>query len=86
VQLRFHEGRLFQQNLRQSLGGGRLGGTGTVACSSASLARGTSVTEILVANVTATPGATITDKASVTSTTFDPNKANNSATAKTRVN
>jgi uncharacterized repeat protein (TIGR01451 family) len=61
------------------------GGTGTVTCSSASLASGSGVTETLMVNVTATPGATITDKASVTSTTFDPNKANNSATVKTKV-
>jgi uncharacterized repeat protein (TIGR01451 family) len=62
------------------------GGTGTVTCSAASLTSPSNVTETLVMNVIASSGTTISDKASVTSTTFDPTKLDNSATAKTKVN
>jgi uncharacterized repeat protein (TIGR01451 family) len=61
------------------------GSSGSVKCTLASLAAGASVTETLVINVTAPPGSTISDKASVTSKTFDPNTKNNSAIAKTSV-
>ncbi len=63
-----------------------VGGTGTVKCQAASLASGANFTVTLVLNVTAPSGSTITDKAQVTSKTFDPNLTNNSATARTRVN
>ncbi|SRR6266446_8482790 len=61
------------------------GSAGAVKCRLGSLAAGANVTETLVVNVTAASGSTITDKASVTSKTFDPNTKNNSATAKTSV-
>ncbi len=61
------------------------GSSGAVKCRLGSLAAGANVTETLVVNVTASSGSTITDKASVTSKTFDPNTKNNSATAKTSV-
>ncbi len=61
------------------------GSSGSVKCTLGSLAAGANVTETLVVNVTAPPGSTVTDKASVTSKTFDPNTKNNSATAKTSV-
>ncbi len=54
-------------------------------CTLGSLAAGANVTETLVVNVTAPAGSIITDKASVTSKTFDPNTKNNSATVKTSV-
>ena len=63
-----------------------VGGTGTVKCQTASLASGANFTVTLVLNVTAPSGSSITDKAQVTSKTFDPNPANNSATARTHVN
>jgi uncharacterized repeat protein (TIGR01451 family) len=61
------------------------GSSGPVKCTLGSLAAGANVTETLVVNVTAPSGSTITDKASVTSKTFDPNTKNNSATVKTSV-
>ncbi len=61
------------------------GGTGTVVCALPSLAKGASVTETLMVNVTASSGSKITDTASVSSSTFDPNKTNNSARATTTV-
>ena len=61
------------------------GSTGAVKCRLGSLAAGANVTETLVVNVTAPAGSIITDKASVTSKTFDPNTKNNSATVKTSV-
>ena len=61
------------------------GSSGSVKCTLSSLAAGASVTETLVVNVTAPSGSIITDKASVTSKTFDPNTKNNSATVKTSV-
>jgi uncharacterized repeat protein (TIGR01451 family) len=63
-----------------------VGGTGTVTCSSATLASASNVTETLVVNVIASSGATISDRASVSSPTFDPTKSDNSATVKTSVN
>ncbi len=61
------------------------GGTGLVVCTLLSLAKGASVTETLMVNVTAASGSKITDTASVSSLTFDPNKTNNSAKATTTV-
>jgi uncharacterized repeat protein (TIGR01451 family) len=62
-----------------------VGGTGKVSCTASSLANAASITETLTVNVTASAGTTISDTAKVTSTAFDPNPKNNSATAKTRV-
>jgi uncharacterized repeat protein (TIGR01451 family) len=63
-----------------------VGGTGTITCSSATLASASNVTETLVVNVIASSGATISDRATVSSTTFDPTKSDNSATVNTKVN
>jgi uncharacterized repeat protein (TIGR01451 family) len=64
-----------------------VGGTGTVSCSLASLAVGATATFTLVVNVNAlvTEGTTITNTASVSSTTSDPNQANNSSTVTTLI-
>jgi uncharacterized repeat protein (TIGR01451 family) len=61
------------------------GGTGTVTCTVPTLASGRIVTETLLVNVTAASGSTITDTVAVSSSTFDPNSAGNSATATTTV-
>jgi uncharacterized repeat protein (TIGR01451 family) len=61
------------------------GATGTVVCALLSLDNGASVTETLMVNVTAASGKKIFDTASVSSSTFDPNKTNNSAKATTTV-
>jgi uncharacterized repeat protein (TIGR01451 family) len=63
-----------------------VGGTGTVTCVLASQPKGATLTVSLVLNVTAQPGATIKDVATVTSGSSDPNAANNSATVSTTVN
>ncbi len=57
-----------------------VGGTGTVTCTASSLANGSRIVINMVVNVTAASGSTLTDKASVSSTTYDPKKGNNSAT------
>ena len=64
-----------------------VGGTGTVSCSIASLAAGTTATFTLVVNVNAdvVEGTTISNTASVSSTTSDPNQANNSSTVTTQI-
>jgi uncharacterized repeat protein (TIGR01451 family) len=64
-----------------------VGGTGTVTATWASLSSGATATFALMANVNAaTPGGTvITNTATVTSTTSDPNPANNAATVTTTV-
>jgi uncharacterized repeat protein (TIGR01451 family) len=62
-----------------------LGNTGTVTCTALSLASGGTITETLTVNVVAASGSRITDTASVSSSTFDPNSKNNSAKAVTRV-
>jgi uncharacterized repeat protein (TIGR01451 family) len=59
--------------------------TGVVVCTLLSLDKGASVTETLMVNVTAASGSKITDTATVSSSTFDPNKTNNSAKATTTV-
>jgi uncharacterized repeat protein (TIGR01451 family) len=64
-----------------------VGGTGTVSCSIASLVLSATATFTLVVNVNATvlEGTTITNTASVSSTTSDPNLANNSSTVTTLI-
>jgi uncharacterized repeat protein (TIGR01451 family) len=63
------------------------GSTGTVTCTAATVAPGSSITEKLVVNVNATdlPLSTIPDTATASSSTFDPSTADNSATATTTV-
>jgi uncharacterized repeat protein (TIGR01451 family) len=61
------------------------GGTGTVTCKVSSLANAASMTITLVVKVTALAGSIINDTAKVSSATFDPNTANNTAKAKTTV-
>ena len=61
------------------------GGTGKVNCKVASRANGANMTVTLVLKVTAAPGSNISDTASVSAKTFDPNPANNSAKASTAV-
>jgi uncharacterized repeat protein (TIGR01451 family) len=60
------------------------GGAGTVNCTAPTLAAGSAITETLTVNVTAGLLSTITDTATVSSTTFDPTN-NTSATATTTV-
>jgi uncharacterized repeat protein (TIGR01451 family) len=64
-----------------------VGGTGTVSCSIASLVVSATATFTLVVNVNATvlEGTTITNTASVSSATSDPNLANNSSTVTTLI-
>jgi uncharacterized repeat protein (TIGR01451 family) len=63
------------------------GGTGTVDCSIASLAVDATATFTLVVNVNSdvVEGTTISNTASVSSTTSDPNQANNSSTVTTQI-
>jgi len=58
-----------------------------VRCTSPSMSPGATATFTYSANLpeNATPGASVTNKANVTSTTADPNLANNTATATVRV-
>jgi hypothetical protein len=56
-----------------------------VVCTLLSLDNGASVTETLMVNVTAASGKKIFDTANASSSTFDPNKTNNSAKAATTV-
>ena len=63
-----------------------VGFTGTVSCSYASLASGASLGDIkIVVKVTAKGNAQLNNTATVSSTTFDPNPANNSATATSKL-
>ncbi len=62
-----------------------VGGTGNVTCTVGTMANGTSLKISLVVNVNASSGSIITDKATVTSNTSDPNSKNNTATATTTV-
>jgi uncharacterized repeat protein (TIGR01451 family) len=57
-----------------------VGGTGTVTCTASSLANGSKINITMVVHVTAASGSKISDKASVSSTTYDPKKGNNSIT------
>src|SRR5204862_4951553 len=63
------------------------GSTGTVSCTTATLASGATATFTLVVQVSpaAPDGSTIANTATVSSITFDPNLANNTATATTAV-
>jgi uncharacterized repeat protein (TIGR01451 family) len=65
--------------------GPAVGGTGTVLCKVTSLAKAAKVTVTLVVKVTASSGSTINDTATVSSSAFDPNAANNSAKRATKV-
>jgi uncharacterized repeat protein (TIGR01451 family) len=62
-----------------------VGQTGQVSCSLGSLPPFTSATIWLVVNVTAAPGVTLTNRASVSSSTTDPDTHNNAASAITRI-
>jgi len=62
-----------------------VGGTGTVKCTDPSLTAAGIITETLVVKVTAPSGSKITDTASTTSATIDPNTLNNTAKATTTV-
>jgi uncharacterized repeat protein (TIGR01451 family) len=62
------------------------GFTGTVSCTYASLASGASLADIIiVVKVTAKGSGQLNNTATVSSATFDPNTANNSATATTKL-
>jgi uncharacterized repeat protein (TIGR01451 family) len=61
------------------------GGTGAVNCNALTLASGGAITETLTVNVTAGLLSTISDTATVSSTTFDPTSGDHSATATTTV-
>jgi uncharacterized repeat protein (TIGR01451 family) len=63
-----------------------VGATGKVACKVGTLANGASATVNLTVQVAASSGSKITDTASATTTTFDPNTKNNTAKAVTSVN
>ncbi|HZM87895.1 MAG TPA: HYR domain-containing protein [Blastocatellia bacterium] len=63
-----------------------VGATGTVTCSLGALPPGGSAAITLVVNVNAAPGGTITNTATISGTSSDPNPINNSATAFTDVN
>jgi uncharacterized repeat protein (TIGR01451 family) len=63
-----------------------VGGTGTVTCTVGSVANGSTLKITLVVNVNAASGSVLTDSATVTSTTYDPNLTNNTAIATTTVN
>lgn len=62
-----------------------VGGTGTVTCTQSSLANAGKITITMAVNVTAASGSVLTDQASVSSTTYDPKKGNNTANIKTNV-
>jgi hypothetical protein len=57
----------------------------TVSCRVGSLSNGASFTATLVVTVKAPGGSTITDSASVSASSSDPNAANNTATVSTGV-
>jgi hypothetical protein len=60
--------------------------TGTIACTTASLASGASATFTIVVEVNAgTKATTISNTAAVSTSTNDPNTGNNAATATTTV-
>jgi uncharacterized repeat protein (TIGR01451 family) len=63
-----------------------VGGTGTVTCTLGTVPNGSKATITMVVNVNAASGSTITDKASVSSTTYDPKKGNNAVNVSTKVN
>ena len=62
-----------------------VGGTGTVNCTTPTLASGASAGFMLVVHITAAPGGFVNNTASVSATTGDPVANNNSSTASTFV-
>ncbi|MDP9159568.1 MAG: SBBP repeat-containing protein [Acidobacteriota bacterium] len=63
-----------------------VGGTGTLSCTSSSLLMGGKITVKLVVTVNSPKGSTVTNTATVSASTKDPNLANNTAVVKTSVN
>jgi uncharacterized repeat protein (TIGR01451 family) len=64
----------------------RVGGTGTVTCTALSLPNAGSMIITLAVKILAFHNQAISDTATATSATFDPNTANNTATVVSRVN
>lgn len=62
-----------------------VGGTGAVTCTQSSLADQGKVTITMVVKVNAASGSVLVDQASVSSTTYDPKKGNNTVNLKTNV-
>ena len=62
-----------------------VGGTGNVTCTLNPMPSGSKMSITMIVNVTAAAGSVITDKATVSSTTFDPKKGNNQAQKSTTV-
>jgi uncharacterized repeat protein (TIGR01451 family) len=62
-----------------------VGGTGTVTCTASSLDSGASYSVTLVVTVNARGGSTLSDTASVSAGTLDPNSANNLSSVTTSV-
>ena len=65
--------------------GPNVGGTGTVNCKVSSAAFNAKFTVTMVVKVEAAAGSVIKDTATVSATTFDPKKSNNTASASTNV-
>lgn len=63
-----------------------VGGTGAVTCTQSSLPNAGRITITMVVNVNAASGSILMDQASVSSTTYDPKKGNNTVNIKTNVN
>jgi uncharacterized repeat protein (TIGR01451 family) len=59
--------------------------SGTVNCSAGALSNGATATVKIVTRVVSTARTTVTDSASASSTSFDPNPSNNTATVTTNV-
>jgi hypothetical protein len=57
-----------------------VGATGTLTCSLGNLANGSVATTSVVVTIISPHKSTVTETASVSSTTYDPNMANNTAT------
>jgi uncharacterized repeat protein (TIGR01451 family) len=66
--------------------GPAVGSNGTVTCSLGTLASGATVPLAITVNVNASAGSTLSNTAIVSSSTTDPNPANNFSTASTNVN
>ena len=62
-----------------------VGSLGTITCTTASLAHGNSITVVLTLRVEGFPNQLLQDTATATSTTPDPNTANNTATIALRM-
>jgi uncharacterized repeat protein (TIGR01451 family) len=63
-----------------------IGGTGKLSCALSDLKKGSSVTIVLIVKDTANSGSTLSNTASVSSSTPDPKPKNNVGTLRTRVN